>query len=94
MTIQLQMGLMRTSRFIVLVTLLCVSALISSEERLITEEVFLTRLVDPATGKIDGDMVRVCVTCICICSNLHTFSTYVHDRLFFLTCRSRFRLKN
>ncbi|XP_050368199.1 formin-like protein 5 [Argentina anserina] len=59
MTIQLQMGLMRTSRFIVLVTLLCVSALISSEERLITEEVFLTRLVDPATGRIDGDMAQL-----------------------------------
>ncbi|XP_004294331.1 PREDICTED: formin-like protein 5 [Fragaria vesca subsp. vesca] len=63
MTIQLQMGLMRTSRFIVLVTLLCVSALISSEERLITEEVFLTRLVDPATGKIDGDMAQLLWVC-------------------------------
>ncbi|KAK9938346.1 hypothetical protein M0R45_015092 [Rubus argutus] len=53
------MGLMRTSRFIVLVILLCVSALISSEERMITEEVFLSQLVDPATGKIDGDMVQL-----------------------------------
>ncbi|XP_062018304.1 formin-like protein 5 [Rosa rugosa] len=59
MIILQQMGLMRTSRFLVLVTLLCVSALISSEERVITEEVFLSRLVDPATGKIDGDMAQL-----------------------------------
>lgn len=65
MTIQQQIGLMRTSRFIVLVILLCASTSISSEERKITEEVFLSQLVDPATGKIDGDMVRDYITSFC-----------------------------
>ncbi|PQQ18254.1 formin-like protein 5 isoform X2 [Prunus yedoensis var. nudiflora] len=50
---------MRTSRFIVLVILLCASTSISSEERKITEEVFLSQLVDPETGKIDGDMAQL-----------------------------------
>ncbi|ONI13074.1 hypothetical protein PRUPE_4G201000 [Prunus persica] len=59
MTIQQQIGLMRTSCFIVLVILLCASTSISSEERKITEEVFLSQLVDPATGKIDGDMAQL-----------------------------------
>ncbi|BFG29416.1 hypothetical protein CerSpe_156890 [Prunus speciosa] len=59
MTIQQQIGLMRTSRFIVLVILLCASTSISSEERKITEEVFLSQLVDPETGKIDGDMAQL-----------------------------------
>ncbi|XP_016652283.1 PREDICTED: formin-like protein 5 [Prunus mume] len=59
MTIQQQIGLMRTSRFIVLVILLCASTSISSEKRKITEEVFLSQLVDPATGKIDGDMAQL-----------------------------------
>ncbi|KAM1873791.1 hypothetical protein ACFX13_007585 [Malus domestica] len=53
------MGLMKTSRFIVFVILLCASASMSSEESRTTEEVFLSQLVDPATGKIDGDMAQL-----------------------------------
>ncbi|TQD95780.1 hypothetical protein C1H46_018619 [Malus baccata] len=53
------MGLMKTSRFIVFVILLCASESMSSEESRTTEEIFLSQLVDPATGKIDGDMAQL-----------------------------------
>ncbi|XP_009355570.2 formin-like protein 5 [Pyrus x bretschneideri] len=57
--IRQQISLIKTSRSIVFVILLCASASMSSEESRTTEEVFLSQLVDPATGKIDGDMAQL-----------------------------------
>lgn len=58
MIIQQLMGLIKSSSFIVLVSLLFTLAAVSSEERNNDEEVFLRQLVDPASGEINEDMVR------------------------------------
>ncbi|XP_040986357.1 formin-like protein 5 [Juglans microcarpa x Juglans regia] len=59
MIIQQLMDLIKTSSFIVLVSLLFTLAAVSSEERNNDEEVFLRQLVDPASGEINEDMVEV-----------------------------------
>lgn len=56
--IQQHMDLMRTSCFIVLAILLCLSASICSGESKNAEELFIDQLVDPASGKINGEVVR------------------------------------
>ncbi|KAG6689522.1 hypothetical protein I3842_11G179700 [Carya illinoinensis] len=59
MIIQQLMGLIKSSSFIVLVSLLFTLAAVSSEERNNDEEVFLRQLVDPASGEINEDMAEV-----------------------------------
>lgn len=50
---------LRTSCFIVLTILLCSSASICSDgSKNAEEELFIDQLVDPASGKINGELVR------------------------------------
>lgn len=55
---QYQMGVMRVSYFIFMITLLCGSLMVASEFMTTSEEMFLSRLVNPETGEVDNDMVR------------------------------------
>ncbi|KAH7546622.1 hypothetical protein FEM48_Zijuj01G0220600 [Ziziphus jujuba var. spinosa] len=57
--IQQHMDLMRTSCFIVLAILLCLSASICSGESKNAEELFIDQLVDPASGKINGEVADI-----------------------------------
>ena len=60
------MGFIRRSCFIVFAILLCAWASRSSDEKRTTEEVLLSQLVDPASGEIDGYLVRKLYNLFCL----------------------------
>ncbi|XP_031270341.1 formin-like protein 5 isoform X2 [Pistacia vera] len=57
--IQEQMGVMRAGCYIFLVVLLCGSLMVTSEYMTTSEEMFLSRLVNPETGEVDNVMAEL-----------------------------------
>ncbi|KAJ0103332.1 hypothetical protein Patl1_04394 [Pistacia atlantica] len=61
--IQEQMGVMRAGCYIFLVVLLCGSLMVTSEYMTTSEEMFLSRLVNPETGEVDNVMIAISSFC-------------------------------